>query len=326
MEKLILSNGLCPGDLLMLTAALRDLHHSYPGRYLTDVRSPCPQIWENNPLVTPIPDGDPDARVIECHYPLIHRSNSAPHHFISGFIAFLNETLGLEIALSAFRGDIHLSADELARPSPVAENTGNADVPYWVIVGGGKYDFTIKWWHRRRWQEVVDHFRGRVNFVQVGERGHYHPPLDGVLDLRGKTDLRTLICLVYHSDGVLCPVTFLMHLAAAVPVRPGAPAAARPCVVVAGGREPPHWEAYPHHRFLHTVGALPCCATGGCWKLRTVPLGDGDEKDDPANLCTDVVAGGLPRCMDMITARHASDAIELYLAGGMARQSAATPW
>ena len=89
----------------------------------------------------------------------------------------------------------------------------------------------------------------------------------------------------------------------------------RPCVVVAGGREPPHWTAYPHHQFLHTVGALACCDDGGCWKSRTVPLGDGDCKDEPNELCVDVV-GGLPRCMDLITADEVIGRIETYFRGG----------
>jgi hypothetical protein len=63
-----------------------------------------------------------------------------------------------------------------------------------------------------------------------------------------------------------------MHLAAAVEVPPGMPKN-RPCVVVAGGREPPHWEAYPHHQFLHRAGSLLCCDDGGCWKSRVRPLG-----------------------------------------------------
>jgi hypothetical protein len=90
----------------------------------------------------------------------------------------------------------------------------------------------------------------------------------------------------------------------------------RPCVVVAGGREPPHWEAYPHHQFIHTIGALPCCDNGGCWKSRTVPLGDGDEKDRPENLCVDVV-GGLPRCMDMIRPQDVIQRIQMYFDGGV---------
>ena len=105
-----------------------------------------------------------------------------------------------------------------------------------------------------------------------------------------------------------------MHLAAAIETTPGMPIN-RPCVVIAGGREPPHWEAYSHHQFIHTVGALRCCDNGGCWKSRTVPLGDGDSKDDPSNLCVDVV-GSLPRCMDMVTADEAIRRIEAYFIGG----------
>jgi hypothetical protein len=82
-----------------------------------------------------------------------------------------------------------------------------------------------------------------------------------------------------------------MHLAAAVDSPPDAPRH-RPCVVVAGGREPPHFTAHPHHQFIHTVGALRCCDDGGCWKSRAVPLGDGAEKDRPEALCVDVVGLG----------------------------------
>jgi ADP-heptose:LPS heptosyltransferase len=181
------------------------------------------------------------------------------------------------------------------------------------VVGGGKLDYTAKW-DPARYQQVVDHFRGRILFVQVGERGHQHAPLGKVIDLRGRTDLRQLVRLVYHAQGVLCPVTLLMHLAAAVETKPGMPPH-RPCVVVAGGREPPHWEAYPMHQFIHRVGALPCCSHGGCWKSRVTALGDGDEKDRPEHRCVDVV-GRLPRCLDMITARDVIRAIEIYFEGG----------
>jgi hypothetical protein len=144
---------------------------------------------------------------------------------------------------------------------------------------------------------------------------HHHPKLEGVIDLRGKTDLRQLVRLVYHAQGVLCPVTCLMHLAAAVAVKDGKPAE-RPCVVVAGGREPPHWEAYPSHQFLHTVGMLPC-DNGGCWRARTVALGDGDERDQAHSLCVDVV-DHLPHCMHMITAAEVIRRIEMYFDGGVA--------
>ena len=312
MKPLILSNFLSPGDIVMLTAAVRDLHLTYPNQFLTDVRTPCPAIWENNPYITPLREDDA-VEIVNCHYPLIHRSNHAPYHFIHGFIEYLNERLDLHIRPTLFRGDIHISPLEKTWFSQVEEMVGWPQ-PFWIIVAGGKRDYTIKWWDRRRFQRVVDHFRGRILFVQVGEAGHEHPPLQNVIDLRGKTDLRQLIRLVYHAQGVLCPVTLLMHLAAAVECRPDAPKN-RPCVVVAGGREPPHWEAYPHHQFLHRAGALACCDDGGCWKSRVFPLGDGDENDDPERCCVDVV-GDLPRCMDLITAGDVIRAIEIYFAGG----------
>lgn len=310
MQKLILVNSQSPGDLVTLTAAVRDLHTCYPKRFITDVRTGSPELWEHNPHITPLEVNDPEVRVLECHYPLIQFSNHRQVHFLHGFIEFLNDELGLEIKLTQDRGDIRLADAEKTMPSLVEQITGR-EVPYWILVAGGKFDYTIKWWHFRRWQAVVDHFRGKILFVQVGENHHYHPALDGVLDLRGRTSLRELIRLVYHAQGVLCPVTLLMHLAAAVESKPGGPPD-RPCVVVAGGREPPSWEAYPAHQFIHTIGMLPCCAQGGCWRSRSVPLGDGDEKDEPMHLCLDVVKN-LPRCMHLITPAQVTRAMDVYL-------------
>ena len=323
-QKLVLKNTQSPGDLVMLTAAVRDLHRSCPDEFLTDVRSPCPALWENNPHITLLEDDDPEVRKIECHYPLIHQSNQAPFHFLHGFTDFLSRELGRSIVPSKFKGDIHISDEEKGWFSQVFELLG-IDIPYWIIVAGGKRDFTIKWWESERYQAVVDHFRGKIAFVQVGEKGdHVHPPLKGVIDLRGKTDLRQLIRLVYHSAGAICPVTLVMHLTAAVETKEGA-SKNRPCVVVAGGREPPHWEAYPHHQFLHTVGALMCCDNGGCWKSRTVPVGDGDSKDHSSNLCVDVVEN-LPRCMDMIKPLLVIDSVQRYIDGGVARVLKTDEW
>jgi ADP-heptose:LPS heptosyltransferase len=315
MQKLILRNHLSPGDIVMLTAAVRDLHLTYPGEYQTDVRTPCPELWEHSPYITPLADDDPDAQTIECHYPLIQSSNQLPYHFIHGFRLFLSKKLGREIRPHAFKGDIHLSGEEKGWMSQVEEIRG-VNTRFWIMVAGGKNDFTAKWWDPLRSQAVVDHFRDRILFVQCGASGdnHNHKPLKGVVDLLGKTDLRQMVRLMYHADGVICPVTMFMHLAAAVESKQGRPLN-RPCVVVAGGREPTQWEAYPHHTYLHTLGALPCCDNGGCWKSRVVPLGDGDEKDE--SLCEKpvLVREGfhLPKCLDMISAQDVIAAVERYL-------------
>jgi hypothetical protein len=120
--------------------------------------------------------------------------------------------------------------------------------------------------------------------------------------------------LIYHAQGVLCSVTAAMHLAAAIETKPDS-ASLRPCIVVAGGREPSYWEAYPNHQFVHTIGALPCCLNSGCWRARTLPLGDGDKADDPSACCLNVV-GDLPKCMDMIAAQEVIRRIGMYFDGG----------
>lgn len=313
MKKLILKNGMAPGDIVMLTAAVRDLHACYPNQFLTDVRTSCREIWENNPYLTPLSEDDPKVEALDCRYPLINHSNSLPYHCLLGFIAFLNERLGLAIRPTAFRGDIHLSEQEKAWFSQVRELAG-ADIPFWIVAAGGKYDITIKWWSSERYQQVIDYFRGKIQFVQIGAHGHHHPKLRGTIDLRGKTSLRELIRLIYHSQGVLCGVTAAMHMAAAIETKPGMPQR-RPCVVIGGAREPAHWEAYPDHQFISTNGTLECSGGGGCWRARTVALGDGDKRDRPDSLCVNVV-DNLPRCMEMITARQVIERIQFFFQGG----------
>ena len=315
--RVLLRNEQSPGDVLMLTAAVRDLHRAFPGRFRTAVQTTCMQLWENNPLVVGEELlGKPD-RVLDCAFPELDRANKRPTHFLGAAVDEVASQLGVQIKVSAFRGDIHLSPHEMHSPGPVAQ-AGHVGV-YWVVMAGGKYDYTAKWWDPDFFQAVVDHFAGRIQFVQCGERGHWHPPLKNVIDLVGRTDAREFIRTVYHADGVLCPITFAMHLAAAVPPRPFGPLA-RPCVVIAGGREPSHWEMYPAHQFLHTVGALDCCAAGGCWKSRCQPVDDGFSGNS-TDVCLRPVTVRdrlrIAACMTMITPRKVIDAIETYYEGGV---------
>lgn len=315
MRKVILKNTQSPGDIVMMTAAVRDLHKAHPGEFVTGVRTSCPALWQHNVNVTAINPADADAELIECHYPMVHKSNQLPRHFVEAFGDYLGPKLGLPpIRATEFNGDVHVSKQEKLWFSAMREMTGE-DIPFWIIVAGGKQDCTAKWWIHERYQEVVDYFAGRICFIQVGEmsKGHVHPPLRGVIDMRGETDLRQFVRLMYHAQGVVCGITFAMHLAAAVETARGMPKL-RPCVVVGGGREPAHFVAYPGHQFIHTNGALKCCEGGGCWKSRTVALGDGYHGD--GNLCADVIEGQ-QRCMRMITAGDVCRRIESYFDGGV---------
>jgi ADP-heptose:LPS heptosyltransferase len=319
--KLILRNYQSPGDLVMMTACIRDLHRSYPNKFLTDVRTSTSELFQYNPYITPLKESE--SNIINMEYPLIHHSNHWAYHFIHGFHKFLSKKLDINIEVTDFKGDVYLSESEKGWVSQVEEAGYNQD--FWIFMSGGKYDFTAKWWNPLEAQKVVDHFKGKLLFVQCGESGHFHPPLEGVLNLVGKTDTRQFIRLIYHSSGVLCPVTFAMHLAAAIETKKGR-FKNRPCVILAGGREPTQWEAYPHHRYLHTLGSLKCCSDGGCWKSRCMKVGDGDSKDynelcdRPTKLPIQVKMPFksekqdlyIPKCLDMIKASHVIEAIESY--------------
>lgn len=315
MQKLIVEHHLSPGDVVMLTAAIRDLHLSYPKEYITDVRTSCSELWENNPYITKIEDNDPEAINIKAEYHLIGDCNEGAHHFIHGFIQDLGKQLKKPIKITRFKGDIHLSNDEKGWYSQIYEIVGK-DVPYWIIDAGCKSDYTAKMWEFARFQKIVDLLPG-ITFVQIGATEHNHKPLTGhnLINLIGKTDMRQLIRLIYHSAGVITPVSLPMHLSAAIEVKPCYERKNRPCIVLAGGREPSVWEAYTNHAYLHTCGMLRCCDNGGCWKSRIQKLGDGDKKD--SDLCSQPVKTEsgqiIPKCLDIISAERVVECILRYL-------------
>jgi hypothetical protein len=299
MRKLILNTQLSLGDIVCFTAAVRELHRQYPDQFVTDVRTPFPQVWEHNLDITPLADDDPDSEWIECRYDRtdyasVHKSNQHPVHLIEAYCADLADQLGLPpLRPHELQGHIVLGRDEYGWMSLPHERFNVQR--YWIIVCGGKTDATVKWWLPEYAQQVVHYFRNRIQFVQVGQigEGHWHADLRDVIDLRGQTDVRQLIRLVHSAAGIVCGITSLVHLAAAVPL-PTWQRRPRPCIVTAGGREPRTWYSYQSHRILETVGSLPCCRDGGCWHSHTVSLGGEKER-----LCERVI-NSHPKCMQMI--------------------------
>lgn len=312
IRDLILHMHLCPGDTTVMTAAVRDLHFAYPKKFKTDVRCTAKELFDNNPYIERLDDNNSDVQHIEMNYDMINQSNTGSVHFLHGFVCHLEQVLGLRIPVTRFKGDIHLTEKEKRMPLPM-----DWDKDFWILVAGGKYDNTTKWWDPDRYQELVNVFKGCIQFVQCGESGHWHEPLKGVIDLRGKTSTRDFVRLMYHSAGVICPITFAMHLAAAVPTRRDR-TRNRPCVVIAGGREPLQWVQYPHHRVLALNGALPCCDQGGCWKGKCDRILPNDQRSD---LCLQptLTKGSIyiPKCMAMIGVDDVVRAIDQYHRGGV---------
>jgi ADP-heptose:LPS heptosyltransferase len=305
-RKLILKNYLSPGDVLVMTAAIHSLHKAYPGKFRVAVDTSAQAFFEHSPDVEPLEKAREEKwEEVQMHYPLIQECNQRAVHFLEGYVQYLNDNLQVPVRLSVNRPQIWLSNEEKAWMNQVEEQLGYKG-RFWVVNAGRKSDFTCKHWGTENFQRLVDLLRGKIVFVQIGSSEHHHPPLKNVLNLVGKTDLRQLVRLFWHADGVVTGVSMPHHLAAALE---------KPSVTVMGGREPVTWNSYPKCQLLHTVGSLSCCRSGGCWKSRTVALPDNAEQN--GSLCEQPQPGepALPRCMVMIKPERVAEAVAVLTAG-----------
>ena len=300
--KLFLRQGQSPGDILCMTAMVRDLKASHP-EYHINCRTSAQELWYYNPCLDPSVDERNADRVIDCHYPLINTSNERPYHFIHGFRMDMEQQLGIAIPQGSFCCDVYLSEQERKMFAGMPQNTAIVDAGY-------KNDFTCKFWEHARFQEVIDRTKDWLHWVQIGDRHHNHQPLKNVENLIGAPNHRQLIALMYQASLVLTPISYPMHLAT-MQWRYGLH---RPCVVIAGGREPQQWECYGTHQYLHRCGMYDCCANGGCWRSRIVRLNDGSDKDKSLCLHPVTTPSGqvIPKCMDDISVDDVVRAIELY--------------
>ena len=322
--KLLFMNRLSPGDLLVMTNAIRDLHKAHPGKFLTDVRTPCSEIFQNNPYITALSynvedyqrfneecshlsDKDQnidkkhclrmngDVLMIDMHYPLIHTSGLCGWHFGYGHRGWLEDMLGVKISQTDIRPELYLSEDEKNWSSPYVIKSGD-DSPYIVLNAGSKKDnFSLKQYPY--FQDVVygiQQFLPGLKIVQIGQVGHNHESLKGVFNMVGQTNIRDLIRLIYKSQAVITCVSFPMHIAAALD---------KPCVVVAGALEAMRWEAYQTHQFLAVNGCLPCASAHGCWRKGL-------------NDCNNKILN-IPRCMTIIQPADVVRSLMRYYDGGV---------
>jgi ADP-heptose:LPS heptosyltransferase/SAM-dependent methyltransferase len=330
-KKILLLNRLSPGDIMVMTNAIRDLHLAHPGKYLVDIRTPCNEIFDNSPYITKLQYDESqynqvnhrfsqtaqdennklfvrinagekelvkeflaqigDILVIDMHYPLIHESGTVGYHFSQGHRDWLEQVLEIKIHQTDLRPNLFLTQDEKDWPSPALVKEG-VDGPYWVINAGAKKDNTLKQYPY--YQEVVDLLKDKITLVQIGQESHLHAAFSGVVDMRGKTNTRELFRLIAKAEGVITCVSFPMHIAAAF---------SKPCVVVAGAREGTRWELYPNHQFLYVNGCLTCAPYDGCWR---------GKEDDCNNKIKNV-----PRCMSLIRPVDVAWAVERYYKGGL---------
>lgn len=305
MEKILFQCTLAPGDIVVLTSAIRDLNLAYPDKYRCNVWGERGQLYpallENNPFVDTTITPKTSTRIIVPHYHEEMRLSNTQRdlHFTEAITSNIAKQLGITIR-SNKRPALYLTDQEKAnRPQ---------QKPYWVLMAGCKSDITTKCWSEEHWQSLVTILRD-ITFVQVGaaNREHWNPSLRQVVNKVGQTTLRELLLYIYHAEGVVCGVTCGLHIAAAFE---------KPCVIIAGGREGPWWEKYPEQTYIHMIGKLPCCEVDPCWKSHIdISYAPADASDRMSKVCVNLVPKqeqSLPMCMNAITPIDVARAIKDY--------------
>lgn len=243
--------GETPGDDLMCTVVLHEMRRrGWPGIWMM---TRFPALFERNPdvdVVVPFDQryqrltawvGGHD-RYVEYggHDQVADRSPIPERHII----ALMCQSCGISGPVT-LRPYLHLSEEERA--------AGRLAPRQIALHSSGQSAFSAmknKEWFPDRLQAVVHALRGDYTMVQLGSPKD--PPLDGCVDLRGKTSMRESAAIIANSATFLGQVGFLMHLARAVD---------RAAVIIYGGRELPWQSGYSCNTNL--VTPLPCSP---CWR------------------------------------------------------------
>lgn len=283
------------------------------------VTTPYPDLWSGPTDIRHCTESD--ATLVD-YDKAISVASSDPRHFISGYTRAIESILGQPIPIHDLRPCLKLHEIEKSPPFQIKR-------PYWVMMAGSKRDCVTKQWDPAKWRQLVKMLFGRVTFVSAGTAdpvGITHK-IEGAIDLVGRTSIRELLRLIAMSEGVVCGITSAMHIAAAFN---------KPCVVIAGGREPWWWEAYTNetweltcvtkppsdfvqHVYFHSIGELECCKYSGCGRCEVVG-------PDLSQSCVNVVQGPSclqPQCLHSVTTDEVVSAITDYAAGTRLRTTTA---
>jgi Glycosyltransferase family 9 (heptosyltransferase) len=253
--KALLHFGAAPGDDLLCTAVARELRKRGIGPIW--MLSNYPEIFAGAGDVTrvlPISiDGGAFAKCWSLDYRYLEyarfvgdddRSESPPRHIIAELCAGAGIT-----GTVALRPYLHMSAEEVASGAWAGggiaiQSSGLA----------GKLPMRNKQWYPERFQAVVDTLRDEYDFVQLGSESD--PPLNHVIDLRGRTGIRQAAAILHHARIYVGNVGFLMHLARAVEC---------PSIIIYGGREAPWQSGYACNMNVYTpVSCAPCWRWNTC--------------------------------------------------------------
>jgi ADP-heptose:LPS heptosyltransferase len=323
-KRIIFHNRQAIGDILMMTCAIRDFKKAFP-EIKIKVESTAMHIWDHNPNIcqekwSDVLDAKENTKqiidqTIKEDKPIrlyigpskgTNASNRSDKHFANAYRMSIEDILNVKIPQGPIRPDIYMTEEEYKR-EPIIKQ------PYWLITAGEKGDWTCKTFPFQKWQKIIENLPW-IFFVQLGSSGHRHPELKGenVINYIGKTEnrdtgIRDLFNLFLNCEGSIGLVSFQMHLAAAFN---------KPCVVIAGAREPVWFTRYPGQRYMASDGCLPCTVKNNdeptaCWFCK---LERCSRKDD-------YYGQDIPHCVSIFSAGDVANEIKRYYDGGRLSQN-----
>jgi peptidoglycan/LPS O-acetylase OafA/YrhL/ADP-heptose:LPS heptosyltransferase len=239
------------GDNLLCTAVLRELARR--GHRQIAMLTPFPELFAHNPHVQVVLPGEIalsgslprlGKRLMLPNYNVItddpDRDRAPQQHVVAEMCASIGLTGRVEVQPEMF----------LTPAEAAAGRRGARQIAIVSAGAGARVRMRNKEWPADRFQLVADALQASATLIQLGTAAD--PPLEGVLDLRGRTTLREAAAILSHCECFIGIAGFLQHLARAVRC---------PAVIVFGGREDPAMTGYRSNENLYTP--VPCSP---CWQ------------------------------------------------------------
>jgi len=267
----VLYNNWGMGDELLLSAVAREVKREFPDKRVW-VRSrfgfKFPKFCE------PFPPPS-TAAVVETTYQNTvvfgpQYNSPFPGHLVEQMLAKLSIDTGIDVVAKDVRPEVRTGSSAVLR-----------DHNKVVLHSGPNQRFPTKDWGLSKWERLCKLLdKQGKKLVQVGAQNE--PLLPHVEDLRARP-VCEVTDVVAGVGLVICPVGFLMHVAAATHT---------PAIVIYGGREHPEIAGYPGHFHLCSDN-LACRGRWGCY----IP---------PDRPCPHQM-----RCMEDITPEMVSDLVQM---------------
>jgi hypothetical protein len=297
------------GDATVLSGVVRDLHLAFPNKFSVEFRGWAAPIFYGCPHFDYVTHEIPRTGsasmgeiTVECY---LNEFPETKEHIQEILARKLSQAIKFHIPTTKFGGDTRLlpPEKEAFKALPFSGER------YVILNPGSKRtggSITVKQPNVGEIRKVVQHFLGKVLFVQVGGQYAYNPDIPGAyrfIEEPNENTLRKAMIAMYGAVGTLGPISWPMHLSQSLETIPGRPP--RWSVVIAGGRERSSLVRYPNQTILNKIGHYECCLKDACYKTNT-------DTDCLLPVLSPSVPFKMAKCMEDTTAHEMIEAIERH--------------